>query len=61
MANSQRVLGKVDRRPLQPDHLASSEPVVSGKENGNMLFIGDEPALCFLFFHIHDNNASGFI
>ena len=34
VANGQRVLGEVDCRPLQPDHLASSEPVVSGKKDG---------------------------
>jgi len=33
VADGQRVLGEVDCRPLQPDHLASSESVVSGKEN----------------------------
>ena len=30
---SKMLFGKVDCRPLQPDHLASSEPVVSSKEN----------------------------
>lgn len=36
MANGQRVLGEVNRRPLQSDYLASSEPIVSGKEDGDI-------------------------
>ncbi len=33
VADGQRVLGEVDRRPLQPDHLTSPESIVSGKED----------------------------
>ena len=36
VADGERVFREVDGRPLQPDHLASSEPVVSGKENRNI-------------------------
>ena len=36
MADGQRVLGEVDCRPLQPDHLASPESVVSCKEDGDI-------------------------
>ena len=36
VTDGQRVLGEVNRRPLQPDHLASSESIVSGKEDGNI-------------------------
>ena len=36
VADGQRVLCEIDGRPLQPDHLAPSESVVSGKENRNI-------------------------
>ena len=36
VADGQRVLGEVDCRPLQPNHLTSSESVVSGKEDGDI-------------------------
>lgn len=36
VADGQRVLGEVNCRPLQPDHLAPSESIVSGKENRNI-------------------------
>ena len=36
VANGERVLGEVDCRPLQSNHLASSEPIVSGKQDGDI-------------------------
>lgn len=44
VADGQRVLGKVDCRPFQSDHLASPKSVVSGKEDGDIdLVILDQP------------------
>ncbi len=37
VADGQRVLGKVDGRPLQSDHLASPKPIVSGKKKGEYI------------------------
>jgi len=37
VADGQRVLGEIDCRPLQSDHLASSESIVSGKDNSKLL------------------------
>ena len=39
VADGQSVFREVDCRPLQPDHFASPESVVSGKEDGDIDFV----------------------